>query len=129
VSVLDYKRLAFLLILSLGVLLVWVWTSNWECLIQRAEVKGTWDVIVEYDRTRHSLSEMNLDGDVAYLEIYAHTQPRIKDRYLSLIIKRERSRIFRDIIDDLRKKTREDLGDDPEKWIQKYYRGGAKTSR
>jgi hypothetical protein len=36
------------------------------------------------------------------------------------MVERERTNTFHEIIAHLRAKTGEDLGDDPEKWIQKY---------
>lgn len=39
---------------------------------------------------------------------------------LDTIVERQRAHIIKDIIVDLRKKTGQDLGNDPQTWIEKY---------
>ena len=58
---------------------------------------------------------------LAYVVNYYPTGTKqVRGSLLDRMVERERTNAVLEIISHLRTKTGEDLGDDPEKWIQKY---------
>jgi len=88
---------------------------------ERMDIRAVWNVIMEYERTRNSLSKMDVDDTVAYLDVITHASTNVRNRHLDMILEREKARVIQDIITDLRKKTGDDLSSDPEAWVKKYH--------
>jgi hypothetical protein len=85
-----------------------------------------WNVIVDYENTRNRLGTMTVNDDISYLEIYARASGgALPDGPLSRIAELEKKRMVNDLIADLRKKTGENLGNNPNAWVGKY--GSTKT--
>lgn len=97
--------------------LCWI---GWNYNLERLDIRATWRVLMDYDRTRRELSSLGVDGTITYLDLYTHANVATSNRSLNLILERERAQMVRELIGSLRKMTGEDLGDDPEKWIGKY---------
>jgi hypothetical protein len=109
------------------VLLGSLWSLLWKWSLLRMDARGSWGLIMEYDNERRALGEMGIQSTVVYLDGIAHAGLNATDPYLTKIMQRERARAVQDVIQELRKKTGEDLGDDPEAWIKKYYRSAEAT--
>ena len=120
----SYRRSLAALVVAVVVLLGCVWHLLWKCSLLRMDTRGAWGLIMEYEKERGSLSAMDIQDMAAYLDAISHASLNASDPYLSKIMQRERARAVQGVIQDLRKKTGEDLGEDPEAWIRKYYRSG-----
>ncbi len=120
-TVTGYKRSLALLSAVVVVLLGCLWGFVWKCSLLRIDAQGAWILIMEYDKERRALSDMGVGDTVAYLHAIAHASLNASDRHLSMIMQRERAQAVQNVIQDLRKKTGEDLGEDPEAWIRRYY--------
>lgn len=107
-------------------LLGFSWHLARENGLLRADIRGAWRLIGEYDFVRDRLDKMSVNECLGLLQVYPHASLASSDPFLNKILERERARIIRDIIESLRKKTGEDLGDEPEKWIHNYDYGGLK---
>jgi len=117
----GYKRSLVILSIVVVVLLGCVWELVWKCSLQRMDARAAWTAFVDYERTQRSLSKMGIEDTVAYLDAIAHTSLSVRNRHLGMIMQRERARAIEGVIQDLRKKTGEDLGQDPDAWIKKFY--------
>ncbi len=77
-----------------------------------------------FEEQRHSALTADPLGAALELEYIVGYYPsgtkQIAGSRLDQIVERQRRRAAMDIIAYLRAKTGEDLGDDPQKWIQKY---------
>jgi hypothetical protein len=95
------------------------------------EEQTAWNVIVDYENTRNRFSKMGVNDDISYLEVYARAGAGsfITDRSLNKIMEFEKKRMLKELIEDLRKKTGDDLGEDPNAWIKKYGSGSTNTTR
>lgn len=124
----GYKRLVIVLLAIVAVLIGCLWHLWWEYHIERLDAKLTWNTVVDYDRSRR-VDHMNIEETVDALDYAAHLGLRVRNRYLNEIMDREQALVVRDIIEQLRKKTGEDLGDDPEAWIQKFGRYDPASAR
>jgi len=121
-TVIGYKRLTILLFLLVVSLLAVAWHLAMKGAIQQADERGTWSVIADYGNCRDVALRSEPDAAAGQLYIIACLPPRKTNNLSPLlrIVERERDRDIHDVIAYLRTKTGDDLGDDPEKWIEKY---------
>lgn len=115
-----YKGLALLLLVVSISALALAWNVWWNYLHERANARTVWNTMVGYEITRNRLKEMTIEDEVAYLDFYKPNKLLSEDVPLNLIMDQERRRIIRDLIVDLKKKSGESLGDDPDVWLKKY---------
>ena len=123
-TIVVYRRLILLLVAAIGGLIACICFLVLKCSYERIEAKSAWNLIAAYDRTRSQLSALNVPDTTDYLEIYAHAKLDGDSRDLNNIMERERTRMVKDLLADLRKKTGGDLGSDPETWIKRYSQSG-----
>jgi len=119
-TVIAYKRVVVILLIIVGVLLVCIWNLAWKSGMERMEARDAWRLIMNYESIRGHLSTMTIADTAANLDMTLHTGLNVKNSDISKIMERERKRMIKDTINDLREKTGEDLGDAPERWIEKY---------
>jgi len=119
-TLIGYRRLAILALLLDAVLLGLTWQLAMKCAINRADERGTWLAIRDFERSRELAVRSEPEAAVGILYQVAYLPPPRANAPLERIIERERERQVREIIEYLRKRTGEDLGSDPAKWIQKY---------
>ena len=119
-SIIGYKRLVILLIGLTVVLAGFICYLGFERSFEQLEIKAIWNVIADFERTRKLLGKMEINDCAAFLDITAHLNSNAKNRQLKLILEQEKALMINDIIQELRRKTGDDLGSDPEKWIDKY---------
>jgi hypothetical protein len=115
-----YKGVVLILLLAIVVLLACIMNLVYKENSQRVEIQGVWSLIADYDRMRGHLGEISVTDAVDYLNITVHAKFGGATHDLNNILERERTKMVQDILSDLRKKTGEDLGSDPEKWIKNY---------
>lgn len=104
--------------LLLGVGGYWLWKSQ----KQRLDEQETWSLIMDFERSRALALRSDPKIAAKMLDVIAHHPARLANGPLFLIAERERARDVHDVIDYLRKRTGEDLGDDPN-------RGGSTNTR
>lgn len=121
-TVTGYKRSLVVLSIAVVLLLACVWHLVWRYSLQRADARAAWSTVVDYERSQRVLGAMTVNDTVAYLDAITRANLSASDRHLSMIMQRERTRVVRDVIQELRKKTGEDLGEDPQAWIKRYHR-------
>jgi hypothetical protein len=117
-----------MLLLAVVVLLAWVVSSIFKGSSERMEIRGAWNLIADYDRMRAHLGELSVTDTVDYLNITVHAKVPEANNDLNHIVERERTQMVQNILMDLRKKTGEDLGSDPEIWMEKYGYGSTNTN-
>ena len=117
-----YRIWMLVQLLIIAGLLVTVCNLVLRSTSERIEMKQAWNLIVDYDRIRSQLGALNVQDTATYLEITVHTKLDGANHDLNNIKQRERAKMIQDLLVDLRKKTGDNLGSDPEKWINKYYR-------
>jgi len=119
-STTGYKRLTVLLAVVIVVLLGLVWHLNMKFQIQRWDERDTWSAIRDFEMRRNMALRAEPKEAVEILDTIVQLPPRQSTNSLGRIIEHERAVAIRDVIGYLRKKTGEDLGDEPQKWIEKY---------
>ena len=126
-SITSYKRLTVLLAVGIILLLGLVWRLNFKLHMALLDAKeseqSTWVEVRDIDKCRDWALHAELTKAVEYLDMLDQSPPReftarIGNR--GRVIEIERASAIREVITYLRKKTGEDLGDDPQKWIEKY---------
>ncbi len=121
-SAIGCKRVAFVLSVASVVQLLCLCCLGLMWNRQRIEARTVWSVMADFERSRERLGRNTIDDDVAILDIVTHAHSNLKDPHLNLILAKETARMAADIIKDLRSKTGEDLGSDPERWISERRR-------
>ena len=119
-SITGYKRLTVLLAVVVVVLLGLVLHFTMKFQIQRWNERDTWSAIRDFDMRRDAALRAEPKEAVEFLDTIVQLPPRQGTNALGTMIEHERAIAVRDVIDYLRKKTGEDLGDDPTRWISKY---------
>jgi hypothetical protein len=120
----SYKRLTIILIIACAGLIVLssslFWHYGW-LKVQVAFANEQTKIFGEL-RTQALNSDItNAAGCLAYVvSYYPSGSKQDADSRLDRIVERDRALAVQDIISFLRKKTGEDLGDNPQPWIQKY---------
>lgn len=119
-TVIGYRRLTILLLLVIVGLFGFAWHLVLECARYRADERGAWLTVRDFQRSRDFAERSEPKEAVQVLDQIAHLPPARTNGPLDRIIENERARQVRQLIEYLRKTTGEDLGDDPAKWIEKY---------
>jgi hypothetical protein len=123
-SILGYKRLTMVLgVLCVGLVVLCgslFWSYGW--LTIRLAFASEQTQIFDEMRTRALQSDAaDATGCLEYVvNYYPSGSKQVTGSELDRIVERERSYTARDIVAYLRTKTGEDLGDNPDVWIQKY---------
>ena len=118
----GYRRIVIASGIAVVGLLALAWELAVRSAIQQADARDAWSAIVDYGRSRDAALRSAPREAVQMLETIATLPPRRTNHASPVLrmVERERDRDVRDVIEYLRKKTGEDLGDDPAKWIEKY---------
>jgi len=121
-TVTGYRWALLLAGLCIVALLAFAWRLALRSSIQRLDERGAWNAIADYGRCRDTALRSTPEEAAGQLYIIACLPPRRTNDLNPLLrmIERERDRDIHDVIVYLRAKTRDDLGDDPAKWIEKY---------
>lgn len=122
-TVRSYRALAVALGVTLLVLLALLAYSRLELATVRHNVQRAHDIVwlLEGDRDMALQATVPQAVEILWFKLYSPTlfdQPKHGD--FDAFIDRQRGRTIRDVILYLRNKTGDDLGSDPEAWIQKY---------
>ena len=123
-SVAGYKRLTIALgVACVGLLVLsgcLFWSYGW--LTIQVAFASEQTEIFEAMRTKAMKSDPEgAAGCLAYVvSYYPSGSKQDTGSRLDRIVERERALAIQEILSDLRAKTREDLGANPEPWIQKY---------
>lgn len=119
-----YKRLTIALSAVVVLLLAVAGKCMWDFGLLRLRVAYANEQTQIFEEMRRSALSADAVGAAQSLEYAARYYPsgtkQVAGSRLDQIVERQRVQAIRDIIAHLRAKTGEDLGDDPEKWIQKY---------
>ena len=124
-SIPALKRLAVALCVLCAVLLMGSGFLSWRLgwLSVQAAFADEQTKIFDDMRTRalQSTAPPDIASHLEYAVRYypSGTKQRVGSR-LDRVVERHRSAVMRDIIGHLRRTTAQDLGDNPEAWIQKY---------
>jgi len=127
----DYKRLIVTLVVAILALSVFTWNRMWKYSENQMETRATWNFIAENEIARKHFDQIGTADMVEYLEIFDNMKGRatnFKNYDLSLIWEKERTRMIQDVINNLRKKTGDDLGEAPDAWIKKYGYGSTNVT-
>ena len=126
-SITSYKRLTILLAVGIVLLLGLVWQLNFKLhmalLDSKESEQSTWVEVRDIDKCRDWAVHAEVPKAVEYLDMLDQNPPRewtARRGNPGRVIEIERASAIREVIAYLRKKTGEDLGDDPKKWIEKY---------
>jgi hypothetical protein len=126
-SVTNYKRLTLLLAVGIVLLLALAWQLNWKLQVALLDAKeseqSTWTEVRNLDECRDLALQAEPRKAVQYLEMLDQVPPRswtARRGNLGRVIEIERASAIREVIAYLRNKTGEDLGNDPQKWVEKY---------
>jgi hypothetical protein len=119
-SICGYKRLTLLLAVVVVVLIGLVWHFDMRFQMQRLDERGAWNTIADFERSQSLALRSEPKIAAEMLDDVAHHPPKWSTGSLGMMVEQARADSIHGIIDYLRKKTGEDLGDDPEKWIEKY---------
>jgi hypothetical protein len=123
-SIPGYKRLTIVLgVICAGLLVLYgslFWSYGWL----KIRVAFASEQTQIFDDMRAQALQSDPTGAVGCLEYVVSYYPSGSKQEtgsrLDRIVERERAVAVRDILAYLRAKSGEDLGDDPEKWIEKY---------
>ena len=87
------------------------------------DIRAAENAVMGYKRMREHLDQFSVADEVEYMSDIGILKTR-KANYSNydayLIVEEATDRMIHDIISDLRKKTGENLGEDPNAWIKKY---------
>jgi hypothetical protein len=122
-SVIGYRKLAILLLILLLALLFYAFHVQRLYFGERTEIHDLSGTLEMYEGIRNRLPKMSANDDMECLFLCTprtNQNSKDKDYAIDLVQKQETDRIINDLIIDLRKKTGENLGDDPEAWLKKY---------
>ena len=117
----SYKRLTIgLLVLNLILAGVATWSFiNYRMVVW--DQTSTLGVIASWEGSRRVALQSEPNRAAAMLDFISRQPARRDDSVLTMMLERERTNSIHSIIEYLRMKTGEDLGDDPRKWIEKFY--------
>lgn len=116
----GYRRLLFVLSGAVAALLLSMGNLALRYSELRMEAGGAWLLIAEFQGIRSHLSELDATGLADRLNNTVRRSLKYKNASLKRVVEHERALLVRDLIANLRKKTGEDLGEDPSVWISKY---------
>ncbi len=110
----------FIPIVGVGLIIGLLWYVLWKDQKGRLDEKGAWDLIMDFEKSRDVALRSEAKVAVQMLEAIAHHTPKLAGSYHSMMAERERARDVHEIIEHLRKITGQDLGEDPQRWIDQY---------
>ena len=123
-SITSYKRLTIALSLACVGLVVLSGYLFWNYASLDIHVRLASEQTKIFDEMRTRALQTDATGAAACLDYVVGYYPsgtkQETGSRLDRIVERERTLAVRDIVAHLRTKTGEDLGDNPEAWIQKY---------
>ncbi len=119
-TVVGYRRLTVLAIVVVAALIGLAWHLVMKCAIQQADERDTWRAIMGLERSRDLALRSEPEVAAEMLYQIAYLPPPRTNGPLDMIFQRERQIQAREVILYLRRRTGEDLGDDPMKWVRKY---------
>ncbi|MDB6022138.1 MAG: hypothetical protein JWQ04_1995 [Pedosphaera sp.] len=125
------KHRAQFLTISLGVLSVLLLILSasifWNYASLKIRLKFADEQTLIFEKMRRQAVSADPPGAVDCLSYIANYYPsgskQVTGSILDSLVERERNHAISDIIASLRVKTRQDLGDSPAPWIQKYGKG------
>ncbi|HUA65493.1 MAG TPA: hypothetical protein VME24_06580 [Alphaproteobacteria bacterium] len=119
-SVTSYKRLTVILAIVTVASLGLAWHFDMKFQRERWQTRVLWSAIRDFDKMRDMALRSEPKDAVEILDGFATIAPRQGTSPGEMIFEHERQADIREIISYLRQKTGEDLGADPQKWVQKY---------
>ena len=84
------------------------------------EISDVNSLIMSDARCRKQFKQMQIPDLVDYLRYVHRMSLHFKDHRLNVIANDERSKMVSDLINELRERTDDSLGSNPELWINKY---------
>jgi hypothetical protein len=121
-SITSYKFLIVFLVIVIFALLGEIWRLDMKSQVERRQPQAIWLAVRDFDKMRALALRSEPKDAVEILDGLATIAPRRGNSPTELVFEHERQAAMREIISYLRQKTCEDLGDDPQKWVQKYRR-------
>jgi hypothetical protein len=122
----GYKRLVIALSVALLLVLALAGKLFWDAGMLSVQVAFASEQTKIFEDMRTQALSADATGAAQNLEYAVHYYPsgtkQVAGSRLDGVVERARADAVRAIIAHLRTKTGADLGDDPEKWIQKYAR-------
>jgi len=115
-----YKRMTALLGAVIVVLLGLVLHLNFKYRMELLSERELWFVVRDFDKERDLAVHSEPKDAAQYLMGLTTIAPREGTSPNENIFEYARASSVREIMAYLRTKTGEDLGDDPQKWIEKY---------
>ena len=119
-----YKRLSSALSAVVFVLLIAACKFFWDAATLHIHVAFASEQTEIFDNMRTQALSADAVGAAQSLDYVVHYYPsgtkQVRGSLLDQMVERERTNTILEIIAHLRTKTGEDLGDNAEKWIQKY---------
>jgi hypothetical protein len=115
-----YKLLVVLLAFVIVVLLIRNHDYDIKLQAERKQRGDFQDCVELIETLRVNALQVEPKEAVGDLDAIVLLPPNQNTNFYGMVIKRARTNAVRDIIDYLRKRTGDDLGDDPQKWIKKY---------
>jgi hypothetical protein len=119
-SITGYKRLVILFVILTLVASAFAYVAFTRC--GTLDHKNAMDKLVLYETWRSNASRGDTHLAATCLEQLFSIGTFPTSGGLDPFVERERQRSIREVIGALRAKTGTDLGDDPQKWIEKYAR-------
>ena len=126
-SITSYKRLTVILAIGIILLLGLVWQLNFKLhmalLDWKESEQSTWVEVRDIDKVRDWALQADTQKAADYLDMLDQDPPRewtARRGNAGRVIEIARASAIREVIAYLRKKTGEDLGDDPQKWVEKF---------
>jgi len=125
-TITQYKRLTFALVVAVVLSIALNVSLFWRYARQHVEVVFAAEQTEIFEEMRSRALQSDPVGAASSLKYAVRYYPSgSKQRtgsHLDKMVERERTRAVRDILAHLRQKTGQDLGEDPEKWIERLAR-------
>jgi len=115
-----YKQLVVLLALVIVVLIFRNHNCDMKLQSERKQRGDAQDSVELIDTLRDNALQVETREAVGDLDAIVQLPPKQNTNFYVMAVQQARTNAVRDIIEYLRKKTGDDLGDDPQKWIKKY---------
>ena len=115
-----YKQLVVLLAFVIVVLLIRNHGYDMKLRAERKQRIDAQDRVELIDTLRDNAVRVEARAAVGDLDAIIQIPPKQNTNFYGMAVQHARTNAVRDIIEYLRKRTGDDLGDDPQKWIKKY---------
>lgn len=123
-TAIGYKRLTITISVLCITLLVICGYQFWNYGLLKIRVAWADDQVKIFDEMRTKALQSDARGAVGYLQYIVNYYPsgtkQEAGSRLDRMVERERDRSTQEIVEHLRAKTGENLGESPQAWIQKY---------